>query len=116
MQLARPFITKPWNAVVSLGAGDTTKVIKAAPGAGLKLVVTKWHYRSVTSAAQVLTLGDGTITVDSLPASIAAGTRYESPTILDIGIQLTANTAFSITPAAAGPAGVVIAEGYIINA
>lgn len=115
MQLSRPFVRNPWNAVVSLGAGDTTKTIKAAPGAGRTLVVTKWHYRSVTSAAQALTFGDGTVTVDVLPASIAAGTRYESPTVLDVGITLTANTAFTVTPAAAGPAGVVIAEGYILD-
>ncbi len=106
----------PWNVVVSLAASDSTKDIKAAPGAGKALVITKWFYRSVTSSANALTIGDGTITVDILPASITAGTRYESPIGLEKGIKLTANTAFKIVPASAGPAGQIIAEGYIIPA
>ena len=115
MQLSRPFQKRPWAVTVALGTGDATKAIKAAPGAGLALVITKWFYRSTTSAAQIITIGDGTVTVDTLPASITAGTSHEGPD-LDIGIQLTANTAFSITPASAGPAGRVVAEGYIVAA
>lgn len=113
MQLARPYQTQPWSAVVALGAADATKVLKAAPGAGKTLVVTKWSYRSTTSAAQAMTIGDGTVTLDNLAASITVGTLVEGPK-LEIGIALTANTALSITPAAAGPAGRVIVEGYII--
>lgn len=113
MNKALNFEAKPWNAVVDLAAGDSTKSIKAAPGAGKTLVVTAWYYQSVTSAAQLVTIGDGTITVGRLPASIAAGTKLELR--LDVGVKLTANTALSITPAAAGPAGLVIAEGYILG-
>lgn len=114
MQLASPYQIQPWSASVALAAGDATKELKAAPGAGKKLVVTKWFYRSTTSAAQIMTLGDGTITLDTLPASITAGVSHEGPD-LDIGITLTANTALSITPAAAGPAGRIIVEGYILG-
>lgn len=114
MQLASRYQKSPWCVVVALAAGDATKVLKAAPGAGKSLVVTKWWYRSVTSAAQVITIGDGTITVDILPASITAAAVHEGPNNLEIGLTLTANTALSITPAAAGPAGRVIVEGYIV--
>lgn len=113
--LVKPTGAVPWSASVALAAGDATKVLKAAPGSGKKLFVTKWSYRSTTSAAQAITIGDGTITLDSLEASIAVGTLKEGPT-LDYGIALTANTALSITPAAAGPAGRVLVEGYIANA
>lgn len=115
MQLAKPFAKDAWSATVALAAGDTTKVIKASPGAGKKLVVTKWSYRSTTAAAQTMTIGDGTIVLDSLAVSLTVGSLTEGPT-LDVGIPLTAATALSITPAAAGPAGRVIAEGYIDNA
>jgi hypothetical protein len=108
------FESKPWCVGIDLLAGDATKLLKAAPGAGKKLVVTRWSYYSVTSAAQAITLGDGTIIVGRLVASITAGV-YVPGMITDLGIQLTANTAFSITPAAAGPAGFVHAEGYIIG-
>ena len=114
MQLARPYQTRPWSVSVALAASDATKSLKASPGAGKALVVTKWFYRSTTSAAQIMTLGDGTVTLDTLPASITAGVSHEGPR-LDIGIQLTENTALSITPAAAGPAGRLIVEGYIVD-
>ena len=112
MQLSRPYAQEPWSASVALAASDSTKTLKAAPGAGKSLVVTKWFYRSTTSNAQIMTIGDGTITLDTLPASITAGISHEGPD-LEIGITLTANTALSITPASAGPAGRVIVEGYI---
>src|SRR3972149_3159379 len=109
MQLSRPFQKNPWSASVALAATDATKTLKAAPGAGKALVVTKWFYRSTTSNAQIITIGDGTITLDPLPASITAGVSHEGPD-LDMGVELTANTALSITPASAGPAGRVIVE------
>lgn len=114
MELSRPYHKNPWCAVVALAATDETKVLKAAPGAGRQLVITKWSYRSTTSAAQAITVGDGTITVDTLPASITAGVMHEGPN-LEIGLTLTANTALSATPAAAGPAGRFIVEGYILD-
>lgn len=105
----------PWCVNVLLAAVDATKAIKAAPGAGYKLVVTKWSYRSITSAAQTMTLTDGTITIDNFPVSITVGSLVEGPK-LEVGVALTANTALSLTPAAAGPSGRLIAEGYIDNA
>lgn len=113
MNKALDYQHEPWNAHVDLAAGDATKVIKAAPGAGKKLVVTAWYYMSVTSAAQLMTIGDGTIVVGRLPVSIAAGVKHELR--MDVGVTLTSNTALSITPAAAGPAGLVIVEGCIVN-
>ena len=114
MQLARPYQQQPWATSVALAAVDATKELKAAPGAGKALVLTKWYYRSTTSAAQAITLGDGTIVADVLPASITAGVVHEGPN-LEIGIQLTTNTALSATPASAGPAGRWIVEGYIVD-
>lgn len=108
------FESKPWCVAVDLAAGDATKSLKATPGAGKTLVVTRWTYYSITSAAQAMTLGDGTIIVGRIVASITAGVMIFGMAC-DIGVKLTANTAFSITPAAAGPAGLVIAEGYILG-
>lgn len=116
MLVAKPFQRSPWSVQILLAAADTTKVIKAAPGAGLKLVVTRWYYQSTTSAAQTMSYGDGTIIIDVIAASITAGTRVEGPIGLEVGVSLTANAAFSLTPAAAGPAGRIFAEGYIDNA
>lgn len=114
--LAKPYQRQPWSAQVNLLAADTTRAVKASPGAGLKLVVTRWSYQSVTSAAQTMTLGDGTITLDVYAASITAGVRVDGPVGFELGVPLTANTALSITPAAAGPAGRMFAEGYIDQA
>jgi hypothetical protein len=115
MLFANRFNLQPWSVSVLLAAGDATKSLKATPGAGKALVVTKWSYRSITSAAQAITIGDGTVTLDNLAASITVGNLVEGP-LLDYGVKLTANTALSITPAAAGPSGRIIAEGYIVNA
>lgn len=108
------FIKRPWNAVIDLLATDATRIIKAAPGAGFRLVVTRWSYQSVTSAAQLITISDGTTVIGRLPASIAAGTMLDLPS-LDKGVPMALNTALSITPAAAGPAGLVICEGYLVE-
>lgn len=106
---------QPWNAVVDLLAADVSRSIKAAPGVGKKLVITLWSYTGVTSAAQLMTLQDTTGTiVGRLPASIAAGTRVDSPP-MEVGITLHENELLKIVPAAAGPAGLVVAEGYIVD-
>ena len=97
MELARPYQIAPFNAVVLLAAGNASKTLVAAPGAGKALNITKWSYRSTTSAA-----------------SITAGVLHEGPN-LDTGIQLPTNTALIVTPASAGPAGVFIVEGWTEN-
>lgn len=114
MNLASDFIRKPWATAVDLLAADSTRVLKTAPGVGFRLVVTRWSYQSVTAAAQLITIGDGTTIIGRLPISILAGTMLDLPS-LDKGIPLALNTALSITPAAAGPAGLVICEGYVVE-
>jgi hypothetical protein len=77
-------------------------------------VITHWTYVSTTAAAQAITLAGGATTVDVLAASITANTKIIGPQ-LEIGVTLPANTAFVATPAAAGPAGIFIVEGYILD-
>jgi hypothetical protein len=106
---------QPWSAAVPFAAGDASKTIKATPGAGKALVITRYHVYITTSAAQAIDLEDtsGTVEVAKFPASLAVGS-YLGPS-LQKGIQLTANEAFIYKPAAAGPAGHVVAEGYIVS-
>lgn len=108
---------QPWCAAVAFTAAESTKVIKAAPGAGKSLVVTKIHVSITTAAAQAFDIEDGagTVEVNKYPASLAVG-QYPGPGGLELGIQLTANQTLVYTPAAAGPAGFIIAEGYILTA
>lgn len=102
---------QPWCVAVAFAAGDATKVIKAAPGAGKALVITRIYMTITTSAAQTIGLGDGTTLLQAFAASLAVG---PAPVMaLEEGVELAANTAFSYLPAAAGPAGFVIAEGWI---
>lgn len=105
----------PFCVKVLLAAGDATKTLKASPGTGKALVITKWSYRSTTLAAQAITLADGTTNLDVFEASIAVGTIKEGPR-LEVGVKLAAASALVATPAAAGPAGIFIVEGYIANA
>jgi hypothetical protein len=105
----------PFCVKVLMVAGDASKQLKAAPGVGKALVITKWSYRSTTSAAQAITLADGTSNLDVLEASIAVGTLKEGPK-LEMGVALATNAALTATPAAAGPAGIFIVEGYVKNA
>jgi len=105
-------VQAPWCACVAFVAGDATKVIKAAPGAGKALVITRLHTNITTSAAQVISIGDGTTILQNLAASQAVGPVPGSIS-LEEGVELAANTALSYLPAAAGPAGFVIAEGWI---
>ena len=104
----------PFCVKVLLAAGDATKTLKAAPGTGKSLVIMRWSYRSTTSAAQAITLADGSTNLDVLEASIAVGTLKEGPR-LEVGVKLATNAALVATPAAAGPAGIFIVEGYISN-
>lgn len=115
MQLAVPFERRPFCVTVAMVAADATKTLVAAPAAGLSLVITKWSYRSTTSAAQAITLAGGATTIDVFAASLVVGTLTEGPNCLEIGVQLPAATALIATPAAAGPAGRFIVEGYIIG-
>lgn len=100
-----------WAATVTLGAGDSTKTIKAAPGAGKSLYVTKLVLSVVTSAAQAVDVEDssGTVEILKLPASATGQWGWA----MDYSVPLTANEALVIKPAAAGPAIHVIAEGYV---
>lgn len=105
---------QPWAVSVEFAAADASKVIKAAPGANRKLAVTKLFVLIKTPAAQVIEVGDSSLTkvLMRLAASVVVGT-YPGPFLEDNGVELTANEALSYKPAAAGPAGTVIAEGYI---
>ncbi len=103
----------PWSAEATLAAGDATKTVKAAPGAGKALVVTHVAWEVITSAAQATDLQDtsGTKFVARLPVSpgLVSGERH-----WDFGLQLTTNEAFIVKPGAAGPSVHVYAEGYVI--
>lgn len=103
-----------WSAQATLGTGDATKTIKAAPGALKSLVVTRYVATSVTAAAQAVDLEDasGTVEVAKFAASWTANLSRQSPS-MDVGITLTANEALVLTPASAGPSIHVWVEGYV---
>lgn len=102
-----------WSAQITLGTGDTTKTVKAAPGATAALVVTAYVLTVVTAAAQTVDLEDtsGTVEVCKLAASAAGG--FPSPNMVE-GLKLTKNEALILKPAAAGPAVHCWAEGYVL--
>lgn len=101
------------TALVAIAAADSTKVVIAAPATGLRIRVFRARYVSKTSAAQAMTLGDGTTNVLDLGASITAGVDPDSG-FLPGGVALAAATALTATPAAAGPAGVFYVQ-YLIE-
>jgi hypothetical protein len=108
----RQRVYQPWSAEATLGTGDATKTVKAAPGAGKRIVVTGYTWSVLVSAAQAVDVEDssGTVHVLRLPAS--PGVVQGSYTF-EAGLELTVNEALVITPAAAGPSVHVVAEGYI---
>ena len=109
-------VKQPWCVCIPFVAGDASKTIKAAPGASNRLVILKTAVIITTSAAQAIAIGTtaNALIAQQLAASAAIGT-YLGPN-LEVGFQLGLNEALLYTPAAAGPAGMVIAEGYIESA
>lgn len=108
--------SQPWGVAIAFVAGDATKTIKAAPGVGNRLVVTKLSVHITTTAAQAIDVEDTSGTVEVLKLGISAPVNGEYTFDLERGIDLTVNEALIYKPAAAGPAGHVIAEGYITGA
>jgi hypothetical protein len=102
----------PWSACVAFVAGDASKVIKACP-AGKILVVTSVFVLIRTAAAQTIDIADTSLTnkLMAFAASAAVG-NYPGPSLF-VGIPLVAGEDLIYKPAAAGPAGTVIAEGYL---
>lgn len=102
-----------WQSQIVLGAGDATKVLKAAPGAGKRLVVTKLWANVLVSAAQPVDIegSDGTDELIKFAASAAVGTQASRE--FDEGWALAQNIGLRIQPGAAGPSVHVVAEGYI---
>jgi len=105
---------QPWCVGVPFLAADATKAIRVSPGAGKALVITSIVISITTSAAQAIDLEGvgGAVEVIKLPASLPVGIYSFN---LEVGIQLTANVGFSYIPAGAGPAGFIIAEGYVVS-
>ena len=94
------------------GATDTSVTVKAAPGANRRLVITKATFEVYTTAAQVVTLGDGTILRSFSGNSVG-------PHLLDFGpfgLKFTDNTAVTLTTPSAGPAFTYAISGYVEGA
>jgi hypothetical protein len=102
-----------WSAQVTLGTGDTTKTLKAAPGAGFGLVINDLNCTVVVAAAQLVDIEDtsGTVEVMKLGASATVNVPFNKS--LSQGLPLTTNEALIIKPAAAGPSVHCVADGYI---
>jgi hypothetical protein len=97
----------------TLGTGETTHTLKAAPGVNLALYVTALYATVLTAAAQVIDIeaaGAG-VKVLRLAASVTKDNMFQIQ--LTRGLKLTSNTALVVTPGAAGPSIHVVAEGYI---
>lgn len=104
-----------FNKSVVLGAGDTTKEVQAAPGAGKALYIRRITLTVVTAAAQAVDVesSDGTVELIKAALSLAAGTQLFFGSRK--GFKLPDNTALRVQPAAAGVAALVVAEGYILG-
>ncbi len=113
---ARQHLSQPWAVAVPFVAGDASKSIKATPGTGNRLVVTKVTVHITTTNAATIDIEDtsGTVEVMKIGASAPVNGRYDFS--LERGIDLTINEALIYKPSAAGPAGHVVAEGYITGA
>lgn len=106
---------QPWSVSVRFVAGDATKDIKAAIGAGKQLVITYLAVEVTTLAAQVVRIvdEDDTLDLQVLPASAPLG-HYQGLN-MEVGVPLPANKKLIYKPAAAGVAGCVHAEGYVLG-
>lgn len=101
---------KPWSAEVSIATGDSSKTLAAAV-AGASYVVTRLTATVYTAAAQLVTIAAGTTTILKIPAS---GTGQYQVGPMERGLVGQSGTAIIITPASAGPAIHVSAEGYLL--
>lgn len=100
------------TAVVHLAASDASKALVANPGTDARIVVRRIRYISKTSAAQAMTVDDGTTNLLDLSASISAHAQIDSGVMLG-GFPCAANAALTANPAAAGPAGTFIVDYWI---
>jgi hypothetical protein len=103
-----------WSAEITLGTGDTTKTLLAAPtGTRKAIVVTHCVAHVLVAAAQAVDIKIGTVMVRRLGVSEAVGNEsFVGP--MDYGLIGQAATALTIVPAAAGPSVHVVAEGYYL--
>lgn len=103
---------QPWTASVVLGAGDATKEIRAAPGVGNKLAVTRVTVTIITSAAQSLDIesSDGLVEVIKIGASPAAHVQFHYGS--NVGFEFAENVAMRAQPSAVGIAALIVAEGF----
>lgn len=102
-------VFQPWSAEVSLATGDSTKTLAAAV-TDKSYVVTSITATVVTAAAQLVTIAAGTTTILKVPAS---GTGQYRLGPYETGLVGQSGSAIVITPASAGPAIHVSAEGYM---
>jgi hypothetical protein len=100
------------TAVVHLAAAESSKVLVADPGDGNRIVVRRIRYISKTSAAQAMTVDDGTTNLLDLAASITAHTAVDSGE-MEPGFACAPSEALTANPAAAGPAGTFIVNYFI---
>lgn len=99
-----------WSVSKLIGSGDATITLVAAPAAGVKIVVQEINWIVTTAAAQTYVFGDGTISLFQSPTSHAVG--WYGLDFGEPGILLTAATAFSFIPSAAGYVLSISAYGY----
>lgn len=99
------------NGAGELLIADTTKDVIAAPGAAFKLTIDKMFVSVLVSAAQSVTIqsSDGTVVLAKIGASPGI-ISYPVP-LPGVGVDLPANNALRIVPAAAGPSVFVRASG-----
>lgn len=102
-----------WSISKSIVTSDGTISLLASPGTGRKIVVCSLDWIITTTAAQTYTIGDGTITLFTGPASHAV--NWYGLNFGDAGIPLTAATAFQFIPSAAGYAMTIAAHGYYME-
>ena len=105
---------QPFVIEKTLGAGDSSKELKAA-ATGISYVVTSVIATCLVSGAQIVYVGDssGTIKALSLAASFTLHAQARMGPLNRIGLVLTEGEALIIKPAAAAPSFHVVVEGYL---
>jgi hypothetical protein len=104
------------TVTVPFVAGDASKTLVAAPGAGKFIMVTKVRVTITTSAAQSVDIESnaGAVELIKTPVSPAVGSQFSFESAH--GIALPAATALVYQPSGAGNAGLVSVDYYIDGA
>lgn len=101
------------GVTVPFVAGDASKVLVAAPGAGKAINVVALNVSITVSAAQSVDIESAGGVVELIKTGISPAVNAQFSFKMPNGIRLPENTALSYVPSGAGNAGLVAVEYFI---